>query len=198
MSKPPLIKTVTLATIFSEPLPKDVPLFLDYHIGDIPETVRKALYNLPDNVVSVSFNEGLLPSRWKKMIIGWCDDVGIEPVWWKNPLVEESMKKPQPKAKAKMALDYHECRDYLQEKYDYQERDYAGKWTNKSPDDVPYLDFWHYVISQAEYITNGSYFEMDKDWKDGLDDDDFRVTIINYYFKEFGNGNDSIEFWVQW
>ena len=51
------IQTVTLATILSEPLPTDVPLFLDYHIGDIPETVKKAIYNAPDNVVAISFNE---------------------------------------------------------------------------------------------------------------------------------------------
>ncbi len=85
MLKEPLIQTRTLATIFSEPLPTDVPLFLDYHIGDIPETVKKAIHNMPDNVVAVSFNEGLLPSRWRRMIIECCAEVGIEPRWWRNP-----------------------------------------------------------------------------------------------------------------
>lgn len=37
------------------------------------------------------------------------------------------LEKPKPKTKKRTFLDYHECRDYLQEKYKYDERDYGGQ-----------------------------------------------------------------------
>ncbi len=79
------IETRTLATILSDPLPLTPLLFLDYHIADIPDTMKKAIYNMPANVVAVSFNEGLLPNRWKKMVREWCDDMCITTRWWKLP-----------------------------------------------------------------------------------------------------------------
>lgn len=76
---------LTLETIFCEPIPKDVPVFLDWHVYDIPETMRKAIFNAPDNVVAISFNETDMPTRWKNKVIEWCSERGIEARWWKNP-----------------------------------------------------------------------------------------------------------------
>jgi len=75
---------LTLAEIW-EPLPTVEPLFLDWHIYDIPETMKKAIFNAPDNVVAISFNETDLPSRWKRVVIQWCNERGIEARWWINP-----------------------------------------------------------------------------------------------------------------
>lgn len=76
---------LTLETIFCEPIPTNVPVFLDWHIYDIPETMRKAIYNAPDNVVAISFNITEMPSRWKKKVVEWCSDRNIEARWWTNP-----------------------------------------------------------------------------------------------------------------
>ena len=106
------------------------------------------------------------------------------------------MNKPEPKTKT--ALDYHECRNYLQKKYGYDERNFAG-WEPGIGDEKPYQDFWHFVLDKAEYITNGCYFWMNLDWVEDLDEDDFRTICLNRYFDEFGKpGEDSIEFWVDW
>lgn len=78
-------ETHTLATIFCQRLPIDVPVFLDWHVYDIPETMRKAIFNAPDNVVAISFNETDLPTRWKNKVIEWCSERGIEAKWWTNP-----------------------------------------------------------------------------------------------------------------
>jgi len=75
---------LTLEEIW-EPLPTDVPLFLDWHVYDIPETMKKAIFNAPDNVVAISFNETGLPSRWKRMVTMWCDENEIVAKWWTNP-----------------------------------------------------------------------------------------------------------------
>ncbi len=77
--------TITLAEIFSKPLPTDVPLFLDWHIYDIPETIKKAIYNAPSNVEAISFNNTAMPPRWKRMVMQWCNDNEIKARWWTNP-----------------------------------------------------------------------------------------------------------------
>jgi len=106
------------------------------------------------------------------------------------------MKKPTPHTR--IALDYHECRDYLQQKYNYNENDYANKFGKSKVEGAPYQNFWHWLIYLVE-AHNGSYFVMYKDFLDELDDeDDYRRIILNHYFNEFGNGEDAIEFWVSW
>lgn len=111
------------------------------------------------------------------------------------------MNKPSPQSKT--ALDYHECRDYLQAKYNYNERDYDACFQTSrglEPDSSrPYKDFWHYVLEKCDYIKNGCYFDMDKEYfLEGLEEDDFRYIITNHYFDEFGDGNPNIEFWIEW
>lgn len=107
------------------------------------------------------------------------------------------MEKPVPQTQT--ALDYIQCRDYLEDKYDYKERDYGKKHsTGTYNPDAPYLDFWHYVLHNADEISNGAYFHMFDDWADDLEDDDFRKIILKRYFDEFGNGEEIIRFWVEW
>lgn len=103
-------------------------------------------------------------------------------------------------------FDYHECRDYLQEKYRYDERDYAGYHTNgKIDSSKPYQDFWVDVILNLAYnVGNETFFEMNDEWLDEncYDTEDWQRTIIEYYLSEFGeadsDGFRSINFWVEW
>lgn len=105
------------------------------------------------------------------------------------------MEKPVPQPHA--ALDYHQCRDYLQEKYKYNENDYARRVGKDKVENAPYLNFWHFLIEWAE-ISNGAFFEMHDNWTYGFAPDDYRKIILKLYFKEFGEGKHTITFWVEW
>ena len=48
------MKTLTLEDIWKD-IPEDEPIFLDYHIYDIPETMKLAIANVPSNVRKISF-----------------------------------------------------------------------------------------------------------------------------------------------
>lgn len=63
-------------------------------------------------------------------------------------------KLEKPKQKIKKYYDYNKCRNYLEKKYNYDERDYAGKYKNRYHEDKPYLDFWHWVCDNFD-IHNG-------------------------------------------
>jgi hypothetical protein len=50
----------------------------------------------------------------------------------------------KPKKESQEYYDYNECRDYLEAKYDYDERDYAGRFTptsnpNAGTNDIPVI-----------------------------------------------------------
>ena len=113
---------------------------------------------------------------------------------------EKNMNKPLKKSIPR--YDYHECCNYLQDKYGYNERDYYGHFKDgKFNKDVEYCDFWHWFIAHSYVPTNGSVVIMYEEWGEGLSDDDWRKIIINHYLDEFGEGefgNRSIEFWVEW
>ena len=57
------------------------PVFLDWHIFDIPETLKKAIYNAPDNVCAISFNASLSEGV-KDKVNYWCSNVNVIPFWW--------------------------------------------------------------------------------------------------------------------
>ena len=75
---------LTLVDIWKT-IPKDVPVFCDYHMYDIPETMKKGIYNAPDNVIAMSFGIDAMPPRWQKLVARWCDTNVIKPVWWSYP-----------------------------------------------------------------------------------------------------------------
>jgi len=111
---------------------------------------------------------------------------------------KKEMEKPKPKVVQRVSFDYNECRDYLQEKFGYNERDFAGKFSRDGNTDAPYQDFWHFVIECDDSISDGCYFTMDRDWVEDFEKDDFRSIILNRYVDEFGGGSDSVQFWVEW
>ena len=108
----------------------------------------------------------------------------------------------KPTKTTKVSFDYHECVEYIQDKYKCDIRDYAGQFNNHDRKDpltvelVPYWDFWHFVLDQTE-IHNGCYFYFSKDWSE--DAEDWQKEIINMFFEEFGEeGEDDMELWVSW
>jgi len=113
------------------------------------------------------------------------------------------MKKPTKQTKE--YYDYHDCRDYLQKKYGYDERDYAGEFTKPAKnskavkalnkEETSYWDFWHHVIRYTE-IHNGCFFWMEKEWLE--DATEWQKEIIQHYLDEFADEKGVINFYVYW
>lgn len=105
------------------------------------------------------------------------------------------MKKPTKITRAAV-FDYIECRDYLQEKYEYNERDYAGHFTDKGFDS-PYQDFWHWVIDACG-VTQGGTVYFANDLIDSCDKP-WQAEILEHYLVEFGEGpNRECAFLTDW
>lgn len=108
------------------------------------------------------------------------------------------MDKPQPKTL--IYYDYHECRNYLQEKYGYNERDYAGHFTTHN-NIKPYLNFWHWLIDHEE-ISNGSYVTFSREnlaeWKVDEVIPDWAAEIYTRYLDEFADALGTVEFCTYW
>lgn len=106
-----------------------------------------------------------------------------------------------PKKHTHHYYDYQELRNYLQTKYNYDERDYAGKYSSKDEvKDVPYLDFWHWVIKQRE-VNNGCYITFSREELNYLIEEkqieDWQAEIYDHYL-EFADENGELELWVYW
>jgi hypothetical protein len=105
----------------------------------------------------------------------------------------------KPKPKTMKYWDYSECRNYVELKYGFTERDYAGRFTPKSNPEAPYQDFWHFVVDRAPIRTNGQFFTMHDEWKDGAEP--WQQEIIEKYLIEFGkevDGQREAEFYAGW
>lgn len=106
----------------------------------------------------------------------------------------------KPKKHKKEYYDYNECRDYLQEKYGYDERDYLGMFTGKTVNDnVEYQDFWHWVCDNYE-IHNGCCITFDMEL---LKEKDIYIKpwqkeILKHYLEEFADENGKVELYVWW
>ena len=105
--------------------------------------------------------------------------------------------KPQPTTRT--AYDYHECRDYLQKKYKYNERDYAKKFVTGSTMGEPYQDFWHWVVDHND-ISNGCLITFSRETLNNpdFDGDQWVKTIYGYYLTEFADDNGELLMWVWW
>lgn len=107
------------------------------------------------------------------------------------------MDKPQPQCVT--YYDYRACRDYLQEKYGYNERNYAGKSALGAARDAPFQDFWLFVVQRSALDRNDSFFVMAEEWGAGAED--WQQKILGDYMDEFGTGEQGhrvIEFHVWW
>jgi len=107
------------------------------------------------------------------------------------------MKKPTKHSKE--YYNYNKCRNYLEKKYKYKERDFANKYPNKKKpyeedESKPYLDFWHWVVDNYD-IHNGCFITFDKNFQP---EEDWQKEIYNHYIEEFGNENGEVELYVSW
>lgn len=108
-------------------------------------------------------------------------------------------KKPteKPVPRTKTAYDYNQCRDYLEAKYGYEERDYVGMFKEKKVnEEVEYLDFWHWVLDRHT-IHNGCYVTFSKEELDEIDKEWVR-EIYSHYIEEFADDNGELELYVWW
>jgi len=106
----------------------------------------------------------------------------------------------KPTKKQTEFYDYHECSEYLEKKYGYDERNYAGKTWESGSDgyDRPYQDFWHWVCEMSD-LSNDSMLVMNSWW--GESATDWQREILERYIDEFGEGDNEdkyILFWVSW
>lgn len=108
----------------------------------------------------------------------------------------------KPQQKQTTYYDYNECRDYLQAKYGYDERDYAGHFKRKrgkltgTDESVPYLDFWHWVCEHHE-IHNGCFITFSREELPGIEEDWVR-EIYTHYLDEFEDEKGEVELFAWW
>lgn len=109
------------------------------------------------------------------------------------------MQKPQ--KYTKVYYDYNECREYLEKKYGYDERDYLGKYPKNIKQkirDVKYLDFWHWVIDHHD-INNECFITFSQETLDEeYDMEDWQKEIYKRYLDEFADKNGELEMYVWW
>ncbi len=114
-------------------------------------------------------------------------------------------KTTKPKKKKKEYYDYLEVRDYLQDKYGYDERDYAGKYAKKKGietpegEPTPYLDFWHWVVDNYD-IHNGCYITFSSDRLEEIceEKNGWIKEIYKRYIDEFADKNGELLMYVWW
>lgn len=108
----------------------------------------------------------------------------------------EKLKKP--KKQTHRYYDYHECRDYLQKKFGYDERDYAKIYNNGKYDkDIECLDFWYWLCEHSE-IHNGCFVYFSKENLDDLDGDEWVKEIYGHYIDEFADKNGELTMYAWW
>lgn len=103
---------------------------------------------------------------------------------------DRKTKLVKPKIQTTSFYDYIECRDYLQRKFGYDERDFSGKFTHRS-ESAPYQDFWHFVCDKFE-PTNGDLIVFSNDTR-RLCNEDWQKDILEHYLAEFGDKKNNRE-----
>ena len=73
------------------------------------------------------------------------------------------MNKP---SKRNFSVDYYEwseVQDYLEDQFQKNIRDWAGKFGKDGKDEAPYQDFWHWIINHYD-VENGGFLQMTPTW----------------------------------
>ena len=105
----------------------------------------------------------------------------------------------RPRKKTRVAYEYRECRDYLQEKYHYQERDVLGyKHALKSgaSEMPPCQDFWRWVCDHHQ-IHNGCYVTFSAERLAEIEED-WVKKIYALYLGEFADEDGTLRMWCEW
>lgn len=107
------------------------------------------------------------------------------------------MIKPK-KKKTKPYFDFNEVMDYLETKYDKDFRNYAGHKFTGEENDVPYLDFWHWMLEHTANINNGCFIYMpDLETLKSRDTPEWVKEIIKYFADFLGKDYDE-KIWLEW
>lgn len=113
------------------------------------------------------------------------------------------MKKPE-LVQQEPALNYFECRDYINQKYDIDIDNFANKTYDDSESaDNPYQNFWHTICNE---LQNDSYFNMyvgepSEYYRSKYKDEVWSMTVIDLFKKEFSEyliDEEFLRFWVEW
>lgn len=107
------------------------------------------------------------------------------------------LKKPIKKHRNEPTYDFNECTEYIEKKYNIKHRDYAGKFSDGKVKDVPYQDYWHFVLDKYDDIRNDYYFDMEISYM-REDAEDWQNKITDLFEKEFADENGIIQFHVWW
>jgi len=103
----------------------------------------------------------------------------------------------KPQKQVREYYDYNKCRDYLEAKYGYSERDYAGMSKGKGVNvSVPYLDFWHWVLENQE-VHNGCFISFSRGVLEEIEED-WVKEIYTRYLDEFADEKGELEMYVWW
>lgn len=104
------------------------------------------------------------------------------------------MNKPKPRTKK--YYDWIECKNYIQEKYNIDIRDVAGKYQGNP--DAPYQDFWHSLTDKFE-IHNGCYVDFFAgEPLDEWFEHEWEKKIARIFEEEFYVEGKEIEFYIWW
>lgn len=105
------------------------------------------------------------------------------------------MKKPVAKQRPGDFFDWFECVKWIEQKYNCDIRDYAGRYKgNPFHDEKPYQDFWHFIIDGTE-IHNGCEYYMEPLELKEYADEDWQKEICQMFYDEFG---EDLSFWIEW
>jgi hypothetical protein len=110
------------------------------------------------------------------------------------------VKKPTVK-KGPEYLDYHECNNYIEKKYNIQTRDFLGKFQGGKANDVEYLDFWHWMCDNFE-ISNGAIIHVNfEELRQENNPPDWVKHIFTYWeaeFKDFADKDNYLAIKTEW
>lgn len=106
----------------------------------------------------------------------------------------------KPEKETKSYHVYTKVRDYLQQKYGYDERDYVGRYNRRTTHEYdptkPHWDFWHWVVQHHD-ITNGCFITFTRDQLHEIQVD-WVKEIYSRYLDEFADEDGTLEMWVWW
>ena len=76
--------------------------------------------------------------------------------------INAKVKKPYAKFHQDPAYDYHEVENWIEKKTGRKLNDWSGKHTADRSLDIPYQNFWHWLIDEQD-VKNRSFFDIECD-----------------------------------
>lgn len=96
----------------------------------------------------------------------------------------------KPKPKIRKVLDYRECTEFVEKKYNIKTGDYAGRYSEKRSIEelnaIPYQDFWHWICDACG-VSNGGTITLSSELEWAIKEP-WQKEILDLYVKEFGDG----------